>query len=101
MKKALMIIVAVVFVLTLNPGAEAATTQTSFKCGNLFVEPGSQSVGVELKCGSPLVKEDLGYRGKGVGRKVEKWVYGPRAGYYYVIMIEGGTVVSVEAVREQ
>ena len=100
MKKALMIIVAVIFVFTLSPGAYA-TTQTSFKCGNVFIAPGINSVQVQAKCGTPVVKEDLGFRGKGVGRKVEKWVYGPRAGYYYVIMVEGGTVTSVEAVRAE
>jgi uncharacterized protein YxeA len=101
MKNAVIIIVAVVFVLTLCPSLYAQQ-QTSFRCGNMFVKEGASSVAVQASCGEPISKEDLGYRGgkkrkKGAGKKVEKWVYGPQSGYYYVIMIEGGTVVSVEA----
>ena len=97
MKKAIMIIVAVVFVLCLCPGTYA--TQTSFRCGNLFVSPGTKSIEVLATCGEPLVKEDLGFRGRGGGRKLERWVYGPSAGYYKVVYIEGGEVTKVEAVR--
>jgi hypothetical protein len=97
MKKAILIIVAVVFVLGLCPGAYA--TQTSFRCGNLFVAEGTKSIAVLASCGEPLVKEDLGYRGRGGGRKLEQWVYGPSSGYYTVINIEGGVVTKVEAVR--
>jgi hypothetical protein len=100
MKKAFIIIIAVVFVLALCP-VTFAQQQTSFRCGNTFVKEGTNSIAIQAGCGEPLVKEDLGARGRGRGKNVEKWVYGPEAGYYYVIMIEGGTVVRVEAVREQ
>ncbi len=99
MKKAVIIIIAVVFVLAVFSGTHATTTQTSFRCGNLFVEPGTQSIAIIKYCGEPLVKEDEGFRGAGVGRKLEKWVYGPQGGYYTVIRIEGGVVVNVETVR--
>jgi len=98
MKKAVIIIIGVVFVLALCP-VTFAQQQTGFRCGNLFVEPGTQSVAVQARCGEPAVKEDLGFRGSGVGKKVEQWVYGPQAGYYTVIKIEGGIVTTVEAVR--
>ena len=91
--------IGVVFMLALISGAHAATTQTSFRCGNLFVEPGTQSIAVIKYCGEPYVKEDLGFRGSGVGKKIEKWVYGPQSGYYTIIRIEGGVVVNVESVR--
>ncbi len=105
MKKALIASLTIAFVFTLCFSA-MAQQQTSFRCGNMFVKEGASSVAVQASCGEPVSKEDLGYRmgkkrKKGAGKKLEKWVYGPQAGYYYVIMIEGGTVVSVEAEKGQ
>jgi len=37
----------------------------------------------------------LGFRGKGVGRKLEKWVY-EKGGIHYVLYFEGGVLVEIE-----
>jgi hypothetical protein len=100
MQRTIIIMVVIIFVLALCPGA-FAQQQTSMRCGNLFVKEGLSSLEVLAGCGEPVSKEDLGYRGrKSVGKKVERWVYGPLSGYYYFVTIEAGTVVSVEAEKK-
>jgi hypothetical protein len=99
MQRTIIIMVVIIFVLALCPGA-FAQQQTSMRCGNLSVKEGLSSLEVLAGCGEPVSKQDLGYRGKKSKKKVEKWVYGPLSGYYYFVTIEAGTVVSVEAEKQ-
>ena len=72
-----------------------AFAAADFRCGNTFVEPGISSTEVLMGCGEPKIKEDLGYRGRGQGRKLEKWVY-EKGNVHYVLYFEGGKLVKIE-----
>ena len=92
MKPLAILITVVSFILVVSASTVLAV---DFRCGNTFVEPGISSAEVRYNCGEPKVKEDLGYRGKGVGRKLEKWIY-EKGGVYYVLYFEGGELVKIE-----
>ena len=67
-----------------------------FRCGNTWAEEGkTQSAEIHFSCGEPKFKEDMGYKGRGVGRKLEKWIY-EKGGVYYILYFEAGTLVRVE-----
>ncbi len=67
-----------------------------FRCGNTWAEEGkTQSAEIFISCGEPKLKQDLGYKGAGVGRKLEKWIY-EKGGVYYVLYFEGGLLVKIE-----
>ena len=75
----------------------AATQDTSWRCGNLFVEDGVHSAQVQYNCGDPFSKEKSYVDQYG---EVEKWIYGPDAGYFYVLYFYVGKLVRLEAVRQ-
>ena len=73
-----------------------AFADADFRCGNTFAEVGkTHSAEILISCGEPKIKEDLGYKGRGVGRKLEKWVY-EKGGVYYVLYFEGGLLNKIE-----
>jgi len=73
--------------------------RVDFRCGNTHAEEGkTHSAEILISCGEPKLKEDLGYRGGGVGRKLEKWIY-EKGGVYYILYFEGGLLQKVEQQR--
>ena len=93
MKTLVIILTAMSFIFIVCATSFAAA---DFRCGNTFAEPGkTQSAEIFISCGEPKLKEDLGYKGRGVGRKLEKWVY-ERGGVHYVLYFEGGLLVKIE-----
>ncbi len=77
----------------------SAFARVDFRCGNTHAEEGkTQSAEILLSCGEPKLKEDMGYKGKGVGRKLEKWIY-EKGGVYYILYFEAGILQTVEQQR--
>ena len=75
-----------------------------WRCGNLLIDSGVQSYLVMQYCGEPLSKDIVGCTGQDIYSRVsfviEKWVYGPEAGYYYFLYFRGGLLDRIEAVRQ-
>jgi len=71
-----------------------------YKCGNLTVKKGVHAFIVLKHCGEPVSKEDIGHgSAHRSGATREKWVYGPKTGYYYILHIKAGVVDKVETVK--
>ena len=93
MKTLAIFLTALSFILVVCATSFAAA---DFRCGNTWAEPGkTHSAQILINCGEPMLKEDLGYKGSGVGRKLEKWVY-EKGGVHYVLYFEAGILVRVE-----
>ena len=74
----------------------------ALRCGNDLVSIGDHSFQVIEKCGEPIVKEFVGYTlQKNLRREfvIEKWVYGPKAGYYDVLIFVGGVLKEMSSVK--
>ena len=71
---------------------------TGFRCGNLMMEEGLQKLKVLANCGDPVATEKSWIDKYG---EVEKLVYGPEAGYYYVLYFFHGNMIGVEEVRQE
>ncbi len=97
MKKILFI--TVLLLLLTATFATAADEDTGWRCGNLLIEQGVQSFEVINNCGEPNSKEVVGHTqagdsGEG-GLIIEKWIYGPEAGYYYILYFSAGVLQKV------
>jgi hypothetical protein len=89
-------LIIVVFSLVLLLGI-AFTAGASMRCGNLIVQEDTNGLEIQTECGEPVSKESFYIKKYG---DVEKWVYGPDAGYMYVIYLFMGKVVEIEKVRQ-
>ena len=69
----------------------------AFTCSNLLVQEGTLSEEILVECGQPVSKERFFLEKYG---DVDKWVYGPEAGYTYVIYLFLGKVVEVEEIQQ-
>lgn len=76
----------------LNPNLGA-----SWRCGNLLMEEGVDKLQVLSNCGEPVAVEKTYIDQYG---EVEKLVYGPDAGYYYVLYFYVGKLVAMEEIRQ-
>lgn len=72
----------------------------SYQCGNLFIEEGVHSFQVRQNCGEPVYLEifETGYDDGG-SYSIEKWVYGPEAGYYYILYFKYGVLIKLSSAR--
>ena len=71
---------------------------SGFRCGNLFMEEGLEKFKVLANCGDPVATEKSWIDKYG---EIEKLVYGPEAGYYYVLYFFHGNMIGVEEIRQQ
>ena len=86
------------FLLILGLASVTLAQETGWRCGNLFVEDGVDSLQVMANCGEPISKEKTYIDQYG---EVQKWAYGPEAGYYYVLYLFAGKVVDVQSIRQE
>jgi len=70
---------------------------SGFRCGNLLMEEGLQKVQVLYECGDPVVSEKSYVDKYG---EVDKLMYGPDAGYFYVLYFYVGKLIGIEEVRQ-
>ena len=71
---------------------------SGFRCGNLLMEEGLQKLQVLANCGDPVATEKSWIDQYG---EVEKLVYGPEGGYYYVLYFFHGNMIGIEEVQQQ
>jgi hypothetical protein len=74
-----------------------ASAQAGMRCGNLIVQEGTNGMEIQAECGDPVAKERYFIDKYG---DVDKWVYGPEAGYLYVIYLFMGKVVEIEEIQQ-
>lgn len=70
---------------------------SGFRCGNLMMEEGLEKLQVLAECGDPVASEKSWIDKYG---EVEKLVYGPDAGYFYVLYFFHGNMIGVEEIRQ-
>ena len=87
-------IIVVVLALFMSFAAAAAA---AMRCGNLIVQEGTNGIEIQAECGDPVAKERYFIDKYG---EVDKWVYGPDAGYLYVIYLFMGKVVEIEEIQQ-
>ncbi len=71
---------------------------SAFRCGSDLVSVGDHSFQVLQKCGTPILQEVVGYtlsKDRKRELKMEHWVYGPKSGYYYVLVFEGAILTKI------
>ena len=99
-------IIAVMALLLLLPAAgveEAGAGKlnpsigTGFRCGNLMMEEGVDKLQVMVNCGEPVATSKSWIDRYG---EVEKLVYGPQAGYYYILYFFHGNLIGIDEVRQ-
>lgn len=77
----------------------ANVSEAAFRCGNFFVDPGVEKEEVRYYCGEPARVSEEGFRGSGAGQILERWVYGPDAGYIYILHFRGSVLENLEEKR--
>jgi hypothetical protein len=92
MRQAAIIVIILLLFIVLTFSAQA-----SMRCGNLIVQEGTLGLEIQAECGQPVAKERHFIDKYG---DVDKWVYGPEAGYIYVIYLFTGKVVEVEEIQQ-
>ncbi len=70
---------------------------TGFRCGNLLMREGLQKAQVVYNCGEPFMAEKSYVDAYG---EVDKLIYGPEAGYFYVLYFYVGKLIKIEEVRQ-
>jgi hypothetical protein len=70
---------------------------SGFRCGNLLMSEGLDKLQVLASCGQPKASEKSYIDQYG---EVEKLVYGPQAGYFYILYFFAGKLIGVEEVRQ-
>ena len=96
------LIIALVLSMTLATTSTMAESfmlsmETNFRCGNLLMRDGLEKLQVLANCGDPVATERSYVERYG---EVEKLVYGPDSGYYYVLYFYVGKLINVETIRE-
>ncbi len=98
MKKIFFLLLMGVFFLTV-PGM----TDT-FRCGTHLISVGDHSFEVLRNCGEPIMKEVVGYtltQNRRRELKMEHWIYGPKGGYYYLLVFEGSVLTKITSFRKE
>ena len=95
MKRAIFSIVLILVVFT-------AAAASALRCENGLVDVGDRSFEVLKTCGAPVSREVIGYTLTKNGKrelKMEHWVYGPKDGYFYILIFEGGVLTRITDFR--
>ena len=74
-----------------------------FRCGIYLIREGDYKYLVEQRCGEPISRDFSGYTLTPDGQReltIERWVYGPDNGYYYILTFEGGILERIDAQRK-
>lgn len=84
-------------------GYDENSVRLNYRCGNLFIVRGVHNFQVLQNCGEPVYREVYDtsrYASDDYSYSIEKWVYGPEAGYYYILYFKLGVLIRLEAARE-
>jgi len=87
----------------------AVQASDSYRCGTKLVNQGDLEIQVRKKCGKPDDQKVIGYTLKGIRHHaikrereyvIERWVYGPKRGFYHEVIFEAGRVVRINQIKE-
>ena len=70
---------------------------TGFRCGNLLMREGLQKAQVVYNCGEPFLSEKSYVDAYG---EVDKLIYGPDGGYFYILYFYVGKLIGIEEARQ-
>jgi hypothetical protein len=87
----------VIPLLVSHAGTFNPSIGTGFRCGNLLMREGLQKAQVIYDCGEPFMTEKSYVDAYG---EVDKLIYGPEAGYFYVLYFYVGKLIGIEEVRQ-
>lgn len=76
--------------------SSVSPVSAAMRCDNFFAKPGVQSEEVLAHCGEPVSKSEGELRGRRGGRAVDKWIYGPEAGFIYILYFSNGVLEEIE-----
>ncbi len=83
------------------PVAQAGTYNPSigsgFRCGNLLMSEGLDKLQVLVNCGDPVATEKSWIDQYG---EVERIIYGPYNGYYYILFFFASKLIQIEEVQQ-
>jgi hypothetical protein len=96
MRKVFYVIVGLLLCLAFGNPVPAA-----MRCDNFSVRQGVHAEEVLHHCGEPVSKSEGELRGKRGGRSIEKWIYGPEAGYLYILYFSNGVLEEIEEKRAE
>ncbi len=98
MKKTFSSIVILILLLS------TANKAHSFTCGTKFFSKGDLDFEVLNDCGEPISREVIGYtlsEDQKREYKIERWVYGPIAGFYKVLTFKAGVLENEQWIRKR
>lgn len=96
MRRIGLLLVLVLLCLTVSPAS-------ALRCNSELVHEGDTKFELIKKCGEPLTREVVGYKLNRFGDrelKIEHLIYGPWAGWYYLIEIVGGEIYKIESFKD-
>ena len=96
MRKLAILLIVTLFCIFVDSPVPAA-----MRCDNFSVRPGVHAEEVEANCGEPVSKSEGALRGRRGGRLVEKWIYGPEAGFMYFLYFSNGILEEMEEKKAQ
>ena len=70
---------------------------SGFRCGNLLMDEGLDKLQVLVNCGDPVASEKSWIDQYG---EVERIIYGPINGYYYILFFFASKLVQIEEVQQ-
>ena len=86
-----------IFLIVLGLGLSMTSPVSgAMRCDNFSVTTGVHAEEVEAYCGEPVSKSEGELKGRRGGRAVEKWIYGPEAGYIYILYFSNGVLEEIE-----
>lgn len=91
MRKLSVVLIVVLFCIFV-----AAPVSAAMRCDNFSVKPGVHAEEVVANCGEPVSKSEGELRGRKGGRLIEKWIYGPEAGFMYILYFSNGVLEEME-----
>lgn len=80
----------------------AECKDTSFRCGNTFIDIGDSRARVLFKCGEPVQREVIGYidsreDGDLIEYVMEAWTYDSSPARFHIIIFKGNRVYNIES----
>ena len=93
MKKTICALIAILLLFPSLGAAAEPFSSSYFRCDKDMVSIGDPSIVIVAKCGEPVEKRrELDFS----QLYFEKWIYGPRDGFYYVLTLYNDVVQKIE-----
>jgi hypothetical protein len=78
-------------------GKNSPSLGSGFRCGNLLMDEGLDKLQVLVNCGDPVATDKSWIDKYG---EVERIIYGPINGYYYILFFFASKLIQIEEVQQ-